>query len=709
MAVCTCSYQTSDLRNVAFAGHAGSGKTSITEALVQTIGLIGKTGLVENGDTLTDFTPLEQQHQQSLFAAMVHAEVKREIEGESKSIQINIVDTPGSPDFVGQAIAALPAVETVALVINAANGIEPVTRKLMDRAHERNQPVMVVINKIDMVSVDDLQQLVLSIKETFGDQCLPINLPANDRKAVVDCFFKPDGESDFGPVSAAHTAIVDQVVEVDEELMMTYLDQGEVKPEQLHEPFEKALRDGHLVPICFTASLPAHGASGEPPVGIDELLDIIVRLAPNPKEGNPRPFLKGDDAEHLIHAKPDPDAHVLAHVFNIRIDPFVGKLAAMRVHQGTITKDSQLFIGDPKHGESKKPVKVGHLFKLCGKQHIEVDRAIPGDLIALAKIDDVHFDCVLHDHHDEDAIHLLPLNFPEPLYALAISSSKRGDEQKLMDALHRLEEEDPTFNVTFDAVTHETVIHGLGELHIRIVLERLANEFHLAVETHEPRIAYKTTILTQAKAQYRHKKQTGGAGQFGEVHLRVDPLGRGEGFVFIDEIVGGAIPHTYIPAIEKGVRMAMASGSLGGFPVEDVKVTVYDGKHHPVDSKEIAFIEAGKRAFMAAFEDAKPTVLEPMVDVEVTIPADYMGDVTGDLSSKRGRINGSDVLPGNFAVVKATMPLAELGTYQNQLKSMTSGQGSFTMELSGYEPAPGDAQQRILASAKAKDATNVGK
>jgi elongation factor G len=683
------TYSTSDIRNIALVGHANSGKTTLTEALMWKAGAIGAMG--HNGETLSDFTDEEKEHGHSLFNAVLHCDY----DGR----HINLVDTPGAPDFVGQAISALPAVETVAVVISAQSGIESLTRRMMERAKDRNLCRMIVINKLDAEGAD-LPGLVQTIQETFGKECLPVNLPADGGKTIVDCFFNPSGESDFGSVEDAHTAIIDQVVEVDEALMEVYLEQGEVKPEQLHEPFERALREGHLVPICFTSAHP-HNDPGNP-VGAQELLDVIVKLAPNPIEGNPRPFYKGDDKDTIIHVEPDPEGHVMAHVFNVRVDPFAGKLSMFRVHSGKLTKDTQVFVSDPHDGESRKPIKIGHLFKLQGKKHVEIDHAIPGDIAAIAKFAEVHRDGVLHDSHDEDAIHLKPLPYPVPMAGLAITAKRRGEEQKIADALNKLQEEDPTFKVTRDASTHETVIHGVGDLHLRIMLEKIKHRDNVEVDTKQPKIAYRETIQTKAEGHHRHKKQTGGAGQFGEVYLRVEPMERGSGFEFVNDTFGGSIPHQLIPAVEKGVRQVIQEGAIAGYPMQDIKVSVYDGKHHPVDSKEIAFVTAAKRAFIDAVSKAKPTLLEPVVDMEVTVPNSAMGDVTGDLSGKRGRIQGTDILPGDMAIIRAIVPLAEVSNYQGQLKSVTGGQGTFTMDLSHYDPVPNHVTQQIVAEYKPK-------
>lgn len=704
MAVSTCTHTPSAIRNLALVGHALSGKTSLAEALLTHLGVLGQPGRVENQDTLSDFTPEEKHHGHSLYSTVLQADTpapgsplpKPSGSNTHPPCHINLIDTPGTPDFTGQALMVLPAVETVAVVINAANGIEPMTRRMMDKAAKRNLPRMIIVNKIDKAASTgaDLQTLVNDLRETFGTRCLPINLPAQNATQVLDCFFHEDGQSDLGPVADAHTAIIEQCIEVDEDLMETYLSEGSVTPEQLHDAFEKALRESHLIPICFTASTP----HADEPVGIAELTQIIERLLPSPEEGNPRPFIKGKDAAHEIHAKPDSEAHVLAHVFHVTIDPFVGKLCAMRVHQGTITPNTELYLGDPKIGESKRPFRVGHLYKLQGKQHIEIDKAVPGDWVAVAKVDSVHYDCVLHDSHDEDTLHLRPLHFPEPLFGLAITTPNRGDEQKLSDALTKLREEDPTLSVTHDPRTNETVIHGLGDLHLKIMLERLKEQHHVYVEAHEPKISYRETIQGKAEGHHRHKKQTGGAGQFGEVKLRIEPLPRGEGFAFIDKTVGGSIPKNFMPAIEKGVEQAMETGILAGYSVQDVRVNVLDGKYHPVDSKEVAFIEAGKKAFIEAFRKARPVVLEPMIEADITIPSGCMGSITSDLTSKRGRIMDTG-MQGDTALIKAVAPLAEMSRYAQELKSLTAGHGTYTMQTAGYEPAPGDVQSRVMASA----------
>jgi elongation factor G len=530
--------------------------------------------------------------------------------------------------------------------------------------------------------------LVGQIQEGFGKECLPINLPAGGGARVVDCFFNPAGDSDFSSVASAHSALIDQVVEMDEELMALYLDQGEdLQPEQLHAPFEKALREGHLIPICFV--------SARTGAGVKELLDIFVKLLPNPTEANPEPFLKGAANPELLHCAPDPGKHLVAHVFKVLIDPFIGKLGIFRIHQGTLNKDSQLYIGD-----GRKPFKVSHLFHVHGKEHPEVTTGIPGDICAVAKVDEIHRGVVLHDSHDEDQIQPSPLRFPIPLFGLAIRAATRGDEQKLSDTVNKLLEEDPCLTLEHNTHTKETVLRGLSDLHLRITLEKMQQRYNLQVETKPPKIAYKETVSQKAEGHHRHKKQTGGAGQFGEVFMRIEPLPRDAGFEFVSAVVGGTIPTSFLPAVEKGVREALQEGAIAGYPMQDVRAIAYDGKYHPVDSKEIAFITAGREAFLDAVSKAKAIVLEPIVNLEVRTPADSVGAITGDLSSRRGRIAGTDAGPRGMSIINAQVPLAELEGYESQLKSMTGGHGAYSIELSHYDPVPADIQQKLQAAYK---------
>jgi elongation factor G len=667
------------IRTLALVGQSGAGKTSLAEALLAKAGAIPAAGSVERGSTVTDYTPLEKQLQHSLKLAVASF--------ESKDTRIHLLDTPGYPDFLGHALPALAAVETCAIVINAQNGIEMMTGRFMQWAARRGLDRLIIVNKIDADNVD-LEDLLERIQQTFGKECLPLNLPAANCGRVSDCFFAPSGESDFSSVEDAHRRLVDQVVEVDEKLMETYLEKGEVTPEELHAPLERALREGHLIPVVFT--------SAKTGAGIGELIEVITQLLPNPTEGNPPVYVKssGDKTEEL-GAEPDPKKHALAHVFKIEIDPYIGRLAVFRVHQGRLTSGGQLFIGD-----GRKPIKPGHLYMLRGKHQTEVSEALPGDICAIAKIDEIQFDHVLHDSAEDAHVHARPLELPTSVFGLAVQPKKRGDEQKVSDVLHKISAEDPCFRIEHNSQANETVMRGLGEMHLKAVLEKMSSQYKLELETKPPSIPFRETIAARAEGHSRHKKQTGGAGQFGEVFLKVEPLPRGTGFEFVDNVKGGSIPNQFIPAVEKGVRGVLETGYVAGFPLQDVRVIVYDGKSHPVDSKEVAFVSAGRKAFLDALAKARPIVLEPIVNVEIIAPEAKMGDVAGELSGHRGQIKGSDSPRPGTVQITAQAPLSELEHFPARLKSLTAGHGSYSMEFSHYEAAPPQLQQKLAAAHK---------
>ncbi|MGN6512156.1 MAG: GTP-binding protein, partial [Lysobacteraceae bacterium] len=463
------SYTTAQIRNVALAGHPGAGKTTLFEALLHAGGALQTAGTVERGTTVSDFDPIEKARGHSIDAAIAstdHGAAGGEL------VHLNLIDTPGYPDFRGASLSALAAVETVAIVVDAGTGVEYGTRRMMEYAKERGLCRVIVVNKIDHADADPARVLG-QLRDGFGPEVLPLNLPADRAQRVVDCFGGGDGGSDLGAVADWHQKIIDQVVEINETVMDHYLDLGEggLSGQELHDAFEQCLREGHLVPVCFVSA-----RSG---VGVRELLDVAERLFPHPGEANPPPFVKGTgEAATPIVAKPNPDAHVIADVFRIVNDPFVGKLGVFRVYQGTVRRDSQLFVDD-----GRKPFKVAHLFKLRGKDHVEVEQAIPGDIAAVAKVEELHFDAVLHDSHDEDQIHLAPLQFPKPMFGLAVEAAHKGQEQKLATALRKLAEEDPAFAVEHQDEVNETVVRGLSDLHLRVMLERLKERYGVEVRT----------------------------------------------------------------------------------------------------------------------------------------------------------------------------------------------------------------------------------
>jgi elongation factor G len=674
---------TKQIRTIALVGQAGSGKTSLAEALLAKAGAVPAAGSVERGTTVCDYSPLEKQLRHSLKLAVASFEAKN---GDEPT-RVHLLDTPGYPDFLGHALPGLAAVETAAIVINAQNGIEMMTGRFMQYAQKRGLDRVIVVNKIDAINVD-CEDLLERIQQAFGQECLPLNLPAGDRSKVSDCFFAPSGEADFSSVEECHRKLVEQVVEVDETLMEKYLEKGEVTPEELHEPLERALREGHLIPVVFT--------SAKTGAGIAELLEVIVKLLANPTEGNPPVYVStpsGVGEPKELRAFPNPDDHALAHVFKIETDPYIGRLAVFRVHQGRLTPNMQLYVG-----EGRKPIRPAHLYMLRGKTQTEVQEALPGDICAIARIEEIQFDQILHDSAEDAHLHARPLELPTPVFGLAVIPKKRQDEQKVSDVLHKIAAEDPCFRIEHDAQANETVMRGLGEMHLKAILDKMASQYKLELDTRPPSVPFRETIVAKAEGHCRHKKQTGGAGQFGEVFLRVEPLPRGKGFEFVDAVKGGTIPRQFIPSVEKGVRNVLEHGFVAGYPLQDVRVIVYDGKTHPVDSKDVAFMSAGRKAFLDALAKARPIVLEPIVNVEIFAPEDKMGDIAGELSAHRGQIRGSDSPRPGLLQITAQAPLSELEHFPARLKSLTAGRGSYSLEFSHYEPAPLQLQQKLQAA-----------
>jgi elongation factor G len=664
---------TGDIRNIVLLGHGGSGKTSLAEAILHKTGATNRLGSVDDKTSICDFYDEEKEHQHSIQSALVHAEHAGKL--------INIIDTPGYPDFIGPSIRAIPAAETAVLVVSAAAGIETITRKMAELVADTDMPRIIVINKMDAENVI-FGELIKNIQETFGMQCRCANLPAADKASVIDCIENDSGESPLMGVADAHTELIESVIEADDELMESYLGGEEISAEKIASVFVEALKAGTLIPIVFT--------DARKEVGIQELLDIIVKYMPSPLQAKPVRLKAGENVTEL---KADAAGPLAGLVFRVGFDPRSNmKYSSIRIFSGTLKSDTNMLRNDEKKG-----VRPGHILKSQGGDNNPIEAGFAGDIITLAKIEELKIGDLVHDGKVAGKIGIPPV--PEPMFSLALEPATRGDEQKISAALEKLCEADPCFKITRDQQTKELVANGLGDLHLRLMLEKMENQFKLSIITKEPKIPYRETITAKAEGHYRHKKQTGGAGQFGEVYLRVEPAERNSDppLQFSWDIFGGSIPGQYEPAVLKGINEVMQNGIVAGFPMQDVAVSIYDGKHHPVDSKEVAFRAAGKGAFVDALQKAKAVLLEPIVNMEVTIPAENVGDITGDLASKRGRVQGQEMLAGNFIVIKAQVPLAEVTQYNSQLKSVTGGRGSYSMSLSHYELVPPNVQQQIIA------------
>ncbi len=678
------NYSTENLRTVALVGHGSCGKTTLIEAMLYRSGMIPELGSVERGSTMCDNDPLEKQVQHSIRLAVAHIDTAM---ADLTPIRIHVLDTPGYADYLGQDLSALDAVKSVAAVIDATKGPELLTIRMMKAAAERRLCRMIVVNKVDAPDVD-LEALLEQLRETWGPGVLPINLPTKNRTRVIDCFDRDEGESDIMSVEEVHRAFIERIVEEDDEMLEKYLEEGSVDPRLLHPLVTKALREGHVIPVCFT--------SAKNLIGIRDFMKVIIRHLPSPAEANEALFLNADGTP--FKTVPDKNLPLIAQVFKIVNDPYIGKIGVFRVHQGMLAKDAVFYVDD-----GKKSVKAAHPLILQGKNTAETDSLCPGDIGALAKIDELRYGSIIHSAADLAGVHMRPISFPKPMYGLAVKPARRGDEGRMSEVLAKMQSEDPTLSVEHDSVLNETVIRGLTDMHLRSVLERMKVSFKLEVETAAPSIPYRETISAGAEGHARHKKQTGGAGQFGEVYLRVEPLPRGAGFEFVDQVKGGVIPFNLIPAVEKGVREVLDSGYVAGYPIQDLRVIVYDGKSHPVDSKEVAFVAAGRKAFLDALANAKPQVLEPIVRVEITAPESYMGDIAGDLAGRRGQVSNTESLPGGIMEITGIVPLAELEDYATRLHAVTQGTGSWSMELDSYQPIPAQKQAELASKFLRKD------
>ncbi len=669
-----------DIRNVAFVGHSGAGMTSLGEAILHQAGVTNRLGSVDDGTSILDNDDESKERKQSVDSSFYHL--------EHDGTLINAFDTPGTPDYCGTAIASLAAVETAVVVVSAAAGVGVNTRRMFNIAGDYGLARMIVINRIDADNAN-LEDVLTGARESFGSACHPIYLPTDGGKKMIDVLENKEGSADVLDVAECHMQLIEAIVETDDELMEAYMETGSVSKEQLKPAIAKAVADGHLIPVLFT------NARGE--VGIADLLDALVLFAPSPKDGLKRTLTvgEGDDvSETTLEA--DPSGEFVAQVVKITSDPKSNiKYSVARILRGTIKGDGSVFISGERKGQ-----RTGHLLKLCGDQQQEVAAATAGDVIAFAKLD-LRIGAALFDKAGDGTIAMPKL--PAPMYALAIEPKSRGDVEKISGALHRFAEEDPCFNYERDAETNELVMQGLGDLHLTVLRGKMKRYFKLEVDTKPPKIPYRETISGSTKyVEYTHKKQTGGAGQFARVFIDMEPAERGEGYEFIDKIFGGAIDQPFRSSVDKGIRVQMKKGVIAGYPVVDVKVKLVDGKTHPVDSKDIAFQIAGRQVFKKAFTQCKPILLEPIVNVEVTAPTDFMGDITRDLAGKRGQILGQDILPGNQVTIRAQVPLAEVAAYASQLKSVTGGQGSYAMEFDRYDIVPPNVKQQIIAAGQKK-------
>jgi elongation factor G len=673
------SFDVGAIRNVALVGHAGSGKTTLGEALLLKAGVTKRLGSIDEKTSILDFDDESRERKHSLDSSLFHI--------EHNDLELNFIDTPGLPDFCGPAIEALSAVETAAIVVSAVNGIGVNTRRMAKAAADFGLARFVIINKVGADNAN-VEEVYNAVRETFGTACHAINLPADGGKKIINIYKETQGDSDLGDVAKAHQELIEAIIETDEALMQAYMAGGEVPLDQLDSAIARAAAAGSFIPVVFTNAVAG--------LGIQDLLDAFEEFAPSPLIGKQRTLVTGEgDNRKETPIKPDPAGEFIAQIFKVATDNKSHiKYCVARVFSGHLRGDQNIFVGDERKGH-----RAGHVHKLMGAEHVETDEASVGDIIAFAKLEG-HLGQMLYGHSSEGVIER-PRK-PHPMFSLAIEPKTRGDVEKIGAALQRFADEDPCFQYHRDPDTHELLISGMGDQHVAVMLSKMKRYYKIDVNTHPPKIPYRETITGSAKyVEYTHKKQTGGAGQFAKVVIDMEPLPRGEGYVFEDKIFGGVIDQAFRPAVDKGIREQMKRGVIAGCHVVDVKVALVDGKTHPVDSKDIAFQIAGRQVFKKAFMECKPILLEPIVKIEVTVPQEFVGDITRDIAGKRGQVQGQDVLPGNIALVTATVPLAEVSTYASQLKSVTGGQGSFVMEFSHFDVVPPNVQQQVMSKYKA--------
>ncbi len=677
------------IRNIALVGHRGTGKTSLFEALLYSAGALTRLGSVGDGTTFSDWDDDEKKRQMSLSAGLAHV--------DRGGLSFNLIDTPGDSSFVGDAIASLSVVETALVVVNSVLGVEVQTERMWGRADELGLGRILVCNMLDRERAD-FDKDVKSLRETFGAQVAAVQLPIgkeHDLKGVVDllgmkAYTYEGGKATAGDIpaeladeaAAARDKLIDAIASTNDELAEKYLMEEEITAAELNGAFAAAVASAQLFPVACGSATAA--------VGVDRLFEVLA-LAPSPTVAAPRALVDADGNETVVDC--DPGKPAVAFVFKTLADPFSGHVNVFRVFQGTVTSDSQISVSRDAHKE-----RFGQLLKTMGKENKPAEALVAGDIGAIAKLKDVVTGDTLHADGVSGAFPAIA--FPATLMSFAITAKSKGEEDKVITALRRLSDEDRLLEVHHDDQTGEMIVGGMSQVHVEVTVERMRRRFGVDVELKPPRVPYRETIKGTAKAEGKHKKQTGGRGQFADTWMEVAPQPRGAGFEFENKIVGGAIPRNFIPAVEKGVRAAMAEGFLAGYPVVDVHVKLYDGKYHPVDSSDMAFQIAGSIGFKAAAEKAQPVLLEPVMNVEITIPDESVGDIIGDLNSRRGRVLGTTPR-GHSNVVGAEVPLAEMLTYAPDLTSMTGGRGDYHMELLRYDEVPAHLTQKIVEQAKA--------
>ena len=664
-------HKSADVRNIVLCGHAGAGKTILAEAMLFKAKLTSRLGSIADGSTVSDYEKEEKEYQYSLGSSIMHL--------SHAGKEINIVDTPGQVDFQGGMISGLASGDTAVICVNAQRGVELMTRKAWDLATRYGLGKIIMITRMDSENVNT-QEILAGIQKAFGPKCVPFVANQGEGSSLSGVL-PIMVDSPEGDAAELKQSAIENAVEADDALMEKYMETEEVSKDELAAVMPKAILSGSVVPVFMS--------SGEKDVGIAEFMDFVAGYAPSPLMST-REMVK-EDTDEKVALSPSEDGPVLAQVFKVVSDPHVGKLCYMRVFSGKLESKSQVNISS-----TGKAEKITQLFRAQGEKREDVADAIAGDIVGVAKIDNLHIGDTLYASGD---LRFEKMPFPYPMTGLAVAPKNRGDEQKMGTNLHRLCEEDPTFIFERNDRTGEQVISGMGQVHLDVMLSRLKTRYAMELDTKPPKIPYLETVTKEAEGSYRHKKQSGGAGQFGEVHLRIKPNERGKGFEFVNAIVGGVISGPFIPSVEKGVKKALEKGPVAGYPLVDVIVELFFGKEHPVDSKDIAFQIAGEMGFKEIVEGTKPVLLEPVVDMEIAFPAQYFGDISGDISSRRGRPTGTDQM-GEMQILKAQVPLAEVADYGSTLKAITQGEGSYTMELSHYDPVPSNIAQQVAQRAQ---------